>query len=125
MTASILVFIGSGIGGIARHLLNGWITRAVGMEFPIGVLLINVIGSTAMGCAVGWFAFRGHASQDVRLFLTTGLLGGFTTFSTFSLDAALLYERGQHWLAVAYILASVLLSLAGLFAGMWTMRTVL
>ena len=122
MLASFVVFIGCGIGGIARHLLNAGIMKAVGTSFPIGILLINVIGSTAMGLIAGWFAFKGHASQEVRLFLTTGLLGGFTTFSTFSLDAALLYERGQHWLAVTYVLASVALALMGLFAGMWAMR---
>jgi fluoride exporter len=115
--------VGSGIGGVARHLLNGWIARVVGTEFPLGILLINVIGSSAMGLVAGWFAFKGHAAQEVRLFLTTGILGGFTTFSAFSLDAALLYERGQPWLAVTYVLASVTLSIAGLFGGMWAIRT--
>jgi CrcB protein len=90
MISSFVVFIGSGIGGVTRHLFNGWIVRAVGTGFPLGILLINVLGSSAMGLVAGWFAFRGHASQDVRLFLTTGILGGFTTFSAFSLDAALL-----------------------------------
>ena len=123
MFPSFVVFIGSGIGGVARHLFNGWIARALGTEFPLGILLINVLGSSAMGLTAGWFAFRGHASQEVRLFFTTGILGGFTTFSAFSLDAALLYERGQLWLAVTYVLASVILSIAGLFLGMWTMRT--
>jgi CrcB protein len=110
------------IGGVLRHLFIGWISRAVGTEFPLGILLINVIGSSAMGLVAGWFAFKGHASQEVRLFLTTGILGGFTTFSAFSLDAALLYERGQSWLAVTYVLASVVLSVSGLFVGMWTIR---
>lgn len=123
MFASFIVFIGSGIGGVSRHLFNGWLTRAVGTDFPLGILAINVIGSSAMGLVIGWFAFKGHASQEVRLFLATGILGGFTTFSAFSLDAALLYERGQPWLAVTYVLASVVLSIAGLFIGMWTMRT--
>jgi fluoride exporter len=123
MLPSIIVFVGSGIGGTARHLLNGWIARVVGTEFPLGILLINVIGSSAMGLVAGWFAFKGHAAQEVRLFLTTGILGGFTTFSAFSLDAALLYERGQPWLAVTYVLASVTLSIAGLFGGMWAIRT--
>ena len=125
MLASVIVFIGSGIGAVTRHVFNGWVMRAVGTEFPIGILLINVIGSSAMGLVAGWFAFKGHASQEVRLFLTTGILGGFTTFSAFSLDAALLYERGQPWLAVTYVLASVVLAIVGLFGGMWTMRTVL
>ncbi len=97
--------------------------RTVGSEFPLGILLVNVIGSSAMGLVAGWFAFKGHASQEARLFLSTGILGGFTTFSAFSLDVALLYERGQPWLAVTYVLASVILSIAGLFLGMWTMRT--
>ena len=123
MISSVVVFIGSGIGGVARHLLNGWIMRAVGTEFPLGILAINVIGSLAMGLVAGWFAFKGHASLEVRLFLTTGILGGFTTFSAFSLDVALLYERGQPWLAAIYVLASVILSIAGLFVGMWIMRT--
>ena len=125
MLSSLIVFIGSGIGGATRHVFNAWVMRAVGAEFPIGILLINVIGSAAMGLVAGWFAFKGHASQEVRLFLTTGVLGGFTTFSAFSLDAALLYERGQTWLAVTYVLASVVLSIVGLFAGMWAMRTAL
>jgi CrcB protein len=123
MIASLLVFVGAGIGGVARHLFNNWVTHTAGSGFPLGILLINILGSTAMGLVAGWFAFKGHAGQDVRLFLTTGILGGFTTFSAFSLDAALLYERGQPGLAIAYVLASVVLSVAGLFAGMWAVRT--
>jgi fluoride exporter len=124
MRSSLIIFLGAGFGGVVRHLLNAWIMRLVGLEFPIGILAINVIGSTAMGLLAGWFAFKGHASQDVRLFLATGILGGFTTFSAFSLDAALLYERGQLGLAAAYVIASVALSIGGLFLGMWTMRTI-
>ena len=96
--------------------------RFAGLEFPLGILAINVIGSTAMGLIAGWLAFKGQAPHDVRLFLTTGILGGFTTFSAFALDVALLYERGQPGLAVLYVVASVVLSIAGLFAGMWTTR---
>jgi CrcB protein len=80
------------------------------------------LGSTAIGLVAGWFAFRGDAAADMRLFLTTGILGGFTTFSAFSLDAALLYERGQPGLAAVYVAASVSLSILGLFAGLWTIR---
>jgi fluoride exporter len=122
MLSSLVVFVGAGFGGVLRHLFNGWVMRTVGTDFPLGILLINVIGSSVMGFVAGWFAFKGHASQEVRLFLTTGILGGFTTFSAFSLDAALLYERGQPWLAVTYVLASVILSIGGLFVAMWTMR---
>jgi fluoride exporter len=123
MLSSLVIFVGSGIGGVARHLFNGLVTRTVGTDFPLGILLINVIGSSAMGLVAGWFAFKGPASQELRLFLTTGILGGFTTFSAFSLDAALLYERGQPWHAVTYVLASVILSIGGLVLGMWTLRT--
>jgi CrcB protein len=122
MKTSFLVFVGSGIGGVVRHLFNGWITVVVGGGFPIGILLINIIGSTLMGVVAGWFAFKGSAPLDVRIFLTTGILGGFTTFSAFSLDAALLYERGKPAHAAIYIVASVMLSIAGLFLGMWSMR---
>jgi CrcB protein len=79
-------------------------------------------GSCEMGLVAGWFAFREQASQELRLFLTTGNLGGFTTFSAFSLDAALLYQRGQPWLAAADVAASVVLSIGGLFAALWGMR---
>jgi CrcB protein len=123
MRSSLIIFVGAGVGGVLRHLLNAWIMRLAGLEFPLGILTINVIGSTAMGLLAGWFAFKGQAPQDVRLFLTTGILGGFTTFSAFSLDAAILYERGQLGLAVVYVVASVALSVGGLFAGMWTMRS--
>jgi fluoride exporter len=124
MRSSLIIFLGAGFGGVLRHLFNAWVMRLVGLEFPIGILAINVIGSTAMGLLAGWFAFKGHAGQDVRLFLTTGILGGFTTFSAFSLDAAILYERGQPGLAAVYVIASVALSIGGLFAGIWTMRSI-
>jgi CrcB protein len=119
----ILIFLGAGIGGALRHGMNGGITRLMGYGFPYGILTINVLGSLSMGLAIGWLAFRGEASYSLRLFLATGVLGGFTTFSAFSLDAALLYERGQPWLAVMYVLASVGLSIGALFAGLWSMRT--
>jgi CrcB protein len=75
-----------------------------------------------MGLIAGWFALRADASQGVRLFLTTGILGGYTTFSAFSLDAALLYERGQFGAAAFYVIGSVVLSIGGLFAGLWLVR---
>ncbi|MGE0023138.1 MAG: fluoride efflux transporter CrcB [Hyphomicrobium sp.] len=125
MQASLIVFIGAGLGGLARHFLNLWITALAGVGFPYGILAINVIGSTAMGLVAGWFAFRGDGAGDVRLFLATGILGGFTTFSAFSLDAALLIERGETLAAGAYVAASVVLSILGLFLGLWAMRAVL
>ncbi len=122
MLASIAIFIGAGLGGLMRHVLNVWITAVVGSGYPYGILAINVIGSTAMGLAAGWFAFKGAAPHELRLFLTTGILGGFTTFSAFSLDAALLIERGEGWLAALYVGSSVVLSIIGLFVGLWAVR---
>lgn len=104
-----------------RHAVNR-IALALGSAFPWNTLAINVTGSLAMGLIAGWFAFKGESGQHLRLFLTTGILGGYTTFSTFSLDAALLWERGQERAAAAYVAASVTASLIGVFAGLAMMR---
>jgi CrcB protein len=122
MKHSFLVFLGSGLGGVGRLLLNNLVTGLAGNDFPWGILTINVLGSTAIGLVAGWFAYFGNAAADLRLFLTTGILGGFTTFSAFSLDAAVLCERGQPGLAAVYVAASVSLSILGLFAGLWAIR---
>jgi CrcB protein len=118
----LIVFLGGGLGAAMRHGINLACVRAFGMGFPYGTLLINITGSVVMGLAAAYFAFKGDASQHWRLFLTTGILGGYTTFSTFSLDAALLYERGEVGAAAFYVLGSVVLSIAGLFAGMALVR---
>lgn len=121
----LLVFIGGGVGSTVRHLMNVGVARLAGTGFPWSTPIINVTGSFLMGCVVAWFAFRsgGGWSQDARLFLTTGILGGYTTFSTFSLDVALLWERGAMWEAVFYVLGSVVLSLVGIFLGLWLVRS--
>jgi len=121
----LIVFLGAGFGGAARHGVNVLSTRLVGTGFPAGTLVVNALGCLLMGLIAGTFAFRGHLPQEMRLFLTTGILGGFTTFSTFSLDAALLWERGETGLAALYVGASLLLSLAGVAAGLALTRTVL
>ena len=105
-----------------RHGINLAVGRSLGTAFPYGTLIINITGSIVMGLIAGYFAFKGDASQHWRLFLTTGILGGYTTFSAFSLDAALLYERGTPGLAALYVLASVILSIIGLFAGLAVVR---
>jgi len=120
--AYLLVFLGAGLGGALRHGVNVAVARLLLPGFPVATLTVNVMGSIIMGLLVGYFAFRGDASQHWRLFLTTGVLGGFTTFSTFSLDIALLWERGQTLGAFLYVLASLVLAVGGLFAGLNLMR---
>jgi len=118
----LIVFLGGGLGAALRHGINLLSARILGTEFPYSTLIINITGSIVMGLIAGYFAFKGDASQHWRLFLTTGILGGYTTFSAFSLDAALLYERGAPGLAALYVLASVILSIGGLFAGLALVR---
>jgi CrcB protein len=118
----VLVFIGGGLGATLRYVINMTCARCMGTAFPWGTFIINVTGSTVMGLIAGYLAFKGEASQPWRLFLMTGILGGYTTFSAFSLDTALLYERGELGLALAYVLGSVVLSIAGLFAGLALVR---
>ena len=114
-----IVFLGGGLGAALRHGVNLLSARMLGTAFPYATVFENVSGSLAMGLIAGYFAFRsGGAHQHWQLFLTTGILGGYTTFSAFSLDAALLYERGALGLAEIYVLGSVALSIAGLFAGL-------
>ena len=118
----LIVFAGAGVGGAMRHGMNELVTNFAGIRFPWGILAINVSGSLLLGLFAGYFAFRGEASQHWRLFLTTGICGGYTTFSTFSLDSVLLWERGEATMAVLYVVASVSISIAALVLGMWAMR---
>ena len=124
MVPYLLVFLGAGIGGSLRHGINMAGARIFGLEFPWATLIINITGSTIMGLMAGYFAFKatGVWTQHWRLFLTTGILGGFTTFSTFSLDAVLLWERGSIVAGAAYVVASVVLSFIGLFGGLALVR---
>jgi fluoride exporter len=124
VNATVLVFLGAGIGGALRHAVNIATARLFGMGFPWGTLTVNVVGGFAMGMLAGWLALKTGESwtQSVRLFFATGILGGFTTFSAFSLEAVLLWERGASAAAAAYVLASVVLSIAGLLAGLLVVR---
>ncbi|HEY8383697.1 MAG TPA: fluoride efflux transporter CrcB [Microvirga sp.] len=123
MSSYIIVFLGAGLGGALRHAVNLTAARALG-AFPWGTLVVNVAGSLAMGLLAGWLAARSGAvwSGPARLFLATGMLGGFTTFSAFSLDAVTLWERGEIGLAAAYAAGSVVLSIAALAVGLAAAR---
>jgi fluoride exporter len=117
------VALGGALGASARYLTNVAVIRALGQGFPYGTLLVNVLGSFLMGVLVAVLAHKG--GMRFAPFLMTGLLGGFTTFSAFSLDAFTLWERGEAGLAALYVGGSVFLSIAALIAGVLTMRGVL
>jgi CrcB protein len=119
-----LVALGGAIGASCRHLVNLAVLRAFAPAFPYATLTANVLGGLLMGLAAGYFALRYEGgSQTLRLFVTTGMLGGFTTFSAFSLDAFVLWERGDFLAAALYVLGSLVLSLAALWAGIMIART--
>jgi CrcB protein len=119
---TLLVFLGGGLGSTLRHIINTVCARLLGTAFPYHTFIINITGSTIMGLIAGYLALKGEAAQPWRLFLMTGVLGGYTTFSAFSLDAILLYEKGEIGLAALYVVGSVVLSIAGLFAGLALVR---
>ena len=121
MMSYLVVFFGAGIGGAMRHGMNIWVARLMGTHFPWHTLVINILGSILMGAIIGWFAERVGAAGHLRLFLATGIMGGFTTFSAFSLDAVLLWERNEHLLAALYVGGSVAGAIAGLALALWIM----
>lgn len=124
MNHVLIIAAGGALGAAGRHLVGLAAFRLLGTGFPWGTLTVNVLGSLLMGVLIETLALKFSAPAGVRLFLATGILGGFTTFSTFSLDVVILAERGQGALAAAYVMASLALSVGALFAGMWLIRTV-
>lgn len=123
----LLLFAAAGgaLGAGARHLVNIMFGRLLGPAFPWHTLFVNVVGSFAMGVLIASFAAKFSGSLEARTFLATGVLGGFTTFSAFSLDFVTLFERGEWGLATSYAAGSVVLSIAGLFAGLWAVRALM
>lgn len=118
----LAVALGGALGSVARYLFNDGATRLFGNAFSWGIFLINIIGSFLIGVFVEMFALKWDLSPPARAFLTVGICGGFTTFSTFSLDAWVLIERGDWGLAMAYIAGSVVLSIGALVAGLQLVR---
>jgi fluoride exporter len=118
-----LVFLGGGVGAMARHLVGQQALRAFGPGWPHGTLIVNVVGGLLMGLLAGWLAHRGGAGQARwSLLLGVGLLGGFTTFSAFSLETVLMLQRREFAPAVAYVALSVALSVAALSLGLMLSR---
>ncbi len=126
MQAYLLIFLGAGIGGCLRQAITLLAAKLLGTHFPWGTFAINITGSTVIGLLAGFLAFHvGEAwTQQARLFALTGILGGYTTFSSFSLDAAMLFERGEYMLSASYVGGSVALALIGVFAGLALMRVI-
>lgn len=125
MTGVIAIAAGGALGALARHFLAGWVSGLPGGGFPWGILVVNILGSFLMGVLVETVARVGAPFAEARAFLAVGVLGAFTTFSTFSLDTVLLIERGQLLAAGGYVLASVVLAVGGLYLGLMLMRLVL
>ncbi len=125
MTSVLYAALGGAIGASLRYGVNVTSMKLFGANFPWGTMFVNIVGSFAMGVLIAVMAQAWNTSQEMRIFLTTGVLGGFTTFSAFSLDFAALWERKEHALAMAYAGGSVVLSLMAIFAGLWLARTVL
>ncbi|MEM7289211.1 MAG: fluoride efflux transporter CrcB [Pseudomonadota bacterium] len=124
MNSLFLVALGGAIGAAMRHLSGIAALRLLGPAFPWGTLFVNVAGSLIMGLFIAWLVKRG-GSNDLRLFVATGILGGFTTFSAFSLDVANLVERGAMIPALGYVAASVSISVLAIFIGLWFGRAFL
>lgn len=124
LSGYLIVFLGAGVGGALRHGVNVAALRFFGPGFPYGTVTVNVTGSLVMGLLVGWFTHKSDPGQLWRLFLTTGVLGGFTTFSSFSADAVLLWEQGSLWRPAAYVLLSVVFSVLGTLGGLALVRAI-
>ena len=124
MKMILMVALGGATGAIGRYLVGVGAARFIGAGFPWGTLIVNVVGSLIMGVLIAAFALRYSISNEMRAFLTVGILGGFTTFSAFSLDFAVLMERKDYGLAMLYLGSSVGLSILALFVGLSIARTV-
>jgi len=118
----LIVFLGAGIGGALRHGVNVGSARLFGFGFPYGTLIVNVVGSFLMGLLAGYFAFRPGIAQHARLFLTTGILGGFTTFSTFAYENMNLLRTGDYLYFGLYAAGSVILGIAIVYVGIFTIK---
>lgn len=122
MPAWILIFLGGGAGAVCRFGLNNVVGRIMGVAFPYGTLVINLLGALLIGMIVEFMALKLNAPATLRFLLVTGFLGGFTTFSTFSLEAALMLEKGAWGQLATYIAASVLGTIALVLLGAWLVR---
>ncbi len=122
MKLVLLAALGGSIGAALRYLVSLASGALFGLSFPWGTIIVNIVGSLTMGLVIGLAASKFHLTNELRVFAATGILGGFTTFSAFSLDFALLFERKDYGLAGLYLAASVGFSILALFAGLYLVR---
>ena len=125
MKLVLAIALGGAIGAVGRHYVSVAMTLLLGHGFPWGTVVVNIAGSFLMGALIETMAVVWSPTVEMRALLTVGVLGAFTTFSTFSLDVATLYERGATLQSVVYVVASVVVSILALFAGLRLMRLVL
>lgn len=124
MNSIFAVAVGGAIGSVLRYLFNIEVTKALGSNFPWGIFLVNIVGCFVMGAVAESFALKFSAPQEMRSFMMTGILGGFTTFSAFALDTGNMIERHDTAMAALYVAGSVGGSLIALFLGLWAVRTI-
>lgn len=124
MSQIVAIALGGALGSVGRFLVAGWVGRVLGVNFPWGTLAVNVVGGLVMGLLVGLMAQAWSVSPAIRAFLTVGVLGGFTTFSAFSLETVLLLQRGDILAALGYIASSVVLSVGAVWCGLRLIRFV-
>ena len=118
------VALGGALGSVNRYMVAGAVQPGWWPGFPFGIFVVNITGGLVMGLITAMAALKLNLSAEMRAFLTTGILGGYTTFSTFSLDSAMLIERGAYAQATAYVVGSTTLSILALFAGLWLIRAI-
>ena len=118
----LAVALGGALGSLLRYFVAGAIQSAAWPGYPWGIFAVNITGGFLMGLIVELSALKLQLTPEVRAFLTVGILGGYTTFSTFSLDSVLLIQRGAYMSAAAYVVGSTVLSIGALFAGLWLVR---
>lgn len=118
----LLVALGGGLGAVLRFIVGRWSLGAFGPDLPLGTLLVNISGGLVMGLLAGWLARPGNGAEHLRLLIGVGVLGGFTTFSAFSLEVVTMLERGEALWALGYVLASVTGAVLAVFAGLWLAR---
>jgi len=125
MKLLLAIAAGGALGAVGRYAAMSAVSKLFGHGFPLGTVVVNVVGSLILGMLIETAALKWSMGLELRSFLVVGVLGAFTTFSTFSLDAVVLYERGQLGLAFIYVAVSVVLSIGALFVGLAIMRQVL